>query len=257
MKIIKTVVLASSLVSPVAFAQSCEFSREINFDVDAAGLARVELDLGAGYLNVRPAENDQVSVRARACASSRGRQESMDLLQERRGDRLSIDSEIEDTVSFSIFRSNDYAYIDVDMHVPAGLLLEIEDGSGDIRIVDVVADLRIEDGSGEINILRHTGSVRIDDGSGSIDVDGLTGNLRVVDGSGDIDARNIVGNIHIPSDGSGSIDIRDVEGEVNIDDDGSGSISVHNISGNLSIGDSGSGRVNFDDIRGTVRMHDR
>ncbi|HLT64001.1 MAG TPA: DUF4097 family beta strand repeat-containing protein [Pseudohongiella sp.] len=257
MKLIKTVVLASCLISPVAFGQNCEFSRNINFDVDATGLARVELDVGAGYLNIRPSENDQVSVRARACASTRGRLESMDLVHERRGDRLVIDSEIDDNVSFSIFRSNDYAYIDVDMSVPAGLLLDIEDGSGDIRIANVSAELRIEDGSGDINILRHTGSVRIDDGSGDIDVDGLSGALRVVDGSGDIDVRNVVGNVHIPSDGSGSIDIRDIKGDVAIDDDGSGGISVHNVSGNLSLGDTGSGRVNFDDIGGNVRMRGR
>lgn len=254
MKTIKTVVLAVSLMSPVAWADSCDYSRDINFDVDASGLKQVILDLGAGHLVISQASDaSQVSVRARACADSRRRLEAMDLTQNRRGDRLSISSEIDDTLSFSLF-SWDYAYIDVDIMVPPGLMIEVDDGSGEIRIDGVDAELRIEDGSGEINISRHRGSVEIDDGSGSIDIDSLEGSLWLVDGSGDIDIRNVTGNVHIPSDGSGSIRIRDVRGNVTIDDDGSGSISVHNITGDMTVGDSGSGSVNYGDIGGSVSI---
>lgn len=254
MKMIITAVLTSGLMSSVAWADSCDYSRDINFDVDASGLEQVILDLGAGHLVVGQAENvNQVSVRARACADSRRRLESTDLVQNRRGDRLTISSDIEDSLSFSLF-NEDYAYIDVDILLPPGLVLEIEDGSGEVRIDGVEAELRIEDGSGDISIRRHQGLVEIDDGSGSIDLDDIAGAVWLVDGSGDIDVHHVSGNVHVPSDGSGSIRIRDVRGNVMIDDDGSGSISVHSITGDMTVGDAGSGSVNYGDIGGSVRL---
>lgn len=257
MKTFTSVLLAGCLISPVAMADSCRYSRDINFDVPVNGLEQVDIDVGAGYLEIRgaPAANE-ISVRARACASTQDQLDEMDLSQSRRGNRLDISSEINSTGSpFTLFGTR-YAYIDVDISLPAGLSVNIEDGSGDIRIEDVSANLEIDDGSGDIIVSNLIGDIEVDDGSGDVELETITGAVRIQDGSGDIRLDVIQGDVHMPDDGSGSIRVQNVTGNVTVDDDGSGDIDVHDVTGDFVARDTGSGDVDHSGIGGRVDVRD-
>jgi DUF4097 and DUF4098 domain-containing protein YvlB len=229
------IVLASCLLSPAVMADSCRYSRDINFEVAADELARLDIEVGAGYLHINSdTGSNSVSVRATACADSERRLDEIDLTQTRRGNTLAITSEIgDDWLSFNLFSAN-YAYLNVDISVPAGLQIDIDDGSGEITITHVLGDIRINDGSGEIRIEDLTGSVRLQDGSGDIYLNRISGSVQVLD------------------DGSGDIRIETVGGNVSIDDDGSGDISVREVTGDFETGDTGSGDVNYSAVEGRV-----
>lgn len=254
MKILTCLVLAGSLASPLAMAQSCRYSRDINFDVELLGLTRLSIDVGAGELNVTGAQrSDLISVRAVACADSQSRLDDLDLRQDRQGDRLEIASETGDSGWASVnWLGSNYAYIDVNISIPAGLVIDIDDGSGDLTLSDVSGDFRIDDGSGGIEIERVTGDVRIDDGSGDIWIQDVTGSVRLEDGSGDMELSNISGDVHVLDDGSGDIRIETVGGNVTIDDDGSGDIRVRDVRGSFETGDTGSGDVDYSGVEGRV-----
>lgn len=146
---------------------------------------------------------------------------------------------------------NNYSpYIDLKLQVPAGLALDIDDGSGAILINKMTADIKVKDGSGEL-VIHGGNNVSIDDGSGAIEVIQLNGNLAITDGSGAITVTDIKGNITI-DDGSGEIAVANVQNTVSITD-GSGDINVINTKG-LSILAAGSGDVTFDKIDGPVSM---
>lgn len=253
MKMFTSILLAGCLISPVAMADSCRHQRDINFDVSTASLKRLDIDVGAGRLEIRGAPgSDDVSVRARACADSRGQLDDMELRQSRRGDTLSISSEITSSrMPFTLF-GNRYAYIDVVITVPDGLDIEIEDGSGDIVIEDAAGDFSIDDGSGDITVRRVVGDIRVDDGSGDIRLEDITGSVRVEDGSGSIILNRISDNVHIADDGSGSIRVQTVGGNVIIDEDGSGDINVYDVTGDFIARDTGSGDVDYSGIGGRV-----
>lgn len=257
MKTFTSVLLAGCLISPIAMADSCRYSRDINFDVAVDGLKQLDLDVGAGYLDVRGAPGaGDISVRAKACADSQDLLDEMDLTQNRRGDTLSISSEVDRSGSpFTLFGMS-YAYIDVDIRIPAGLTIQIEDGSGDITIEDASGDFEIDDGSGEINIRSVVGNIEIDDGSGDVRLEDVTGTVRIEDGSGDIDLERINGDVYIPDDGSGSIRAQNVTGNVTIDDDGSGDIDVHDVTGDFIARDTGSGGVDYSGIGGRVDVRE-
>lgn len=257
MKMFTSVLLAGCLVSPVLMADNCRYSRDINFDVAIDDIEQLDIDVGAGSLNVRGASgSDQISVRARACADSQDQLDEMDLSQNRRGNTLEISSEVDSTGSpFRFFGSN-YAYIDVDISIPADLSVEIEDGSGDMTIEDVSGNFDIDDGSGDVNIRNLNGSVEVDDGSGDVELEEVTGAVRIQDGSGDIRLARIVGDVHIPDDGSGSIRVQMVTGNVTIDDDGSGDIDVHDVTGDFVARDTGSGDVDYSGVGGRVDVRD-
>ena len=254
MKTLTCVALAASFLSPLAMADDCRYSRDINFDVAVQGLERLTIDLGAGELNVTGAsQSDMISVRAQACADSQAKLDDLDLTQDRRGDSLDIASETGDSNWGTVnWFGSTYAYIDVNIAIPAGLIIELDDGSGDINLADVSGDLSIDDGSGGIELARVTGDVQINDGSGDVRVEEVTGSVRLEDGSGDLELSNISADVHVLGDGSGDIRIATVGGNVTVDDDGSGDIRVRDVMGSFETGDTGSGDVDHSDVRGRV-----
>ncbi len=262
MKMTACLALAASIVAPAALADDCRYSKDIDLEFDPDDVARLIVEVDSGYLNVRGADRgSQLVIRGRACADDRDKLDGMDLVTDLRGSDLEVRMEAESntgSLNFSLFNMSwsSYAFIDIDIEVPAGMTLEIDDGSGSIDIRDTVGELSIDDGSGSISISGVAGNVDIRDGSGGIEVRDVTGSVRVDDGSGSISIREVSGDVEIPDDGSGSIDISNVGGSVRIDDDGSGSIDVYDVEGDFIARSTGSGGVDYGRIGGRVDVRD-
>jgi len=128
-------------------------------------------------------------------------------------------------------RLNNGGAVDLEVSVPHGLRMFIDDGSGSIQIEDVQSDVEIDDGSGFIKV-SGARSVVIDDGSGPVEVFDVVEDVEVDDGSGDIRIRSVGGTVTI-DDGSGEIDVRDVEKDLDIIDAGSGSVRIANVRGTV------------------------
>ncbi len=233
----------------LAYGQSCKFSKDIEFTIDAASARNLSVEVGAGKLEIRgDANSREIKLTALACANTQEQLDDMDMLYENRGSNIKIYSEIDrDRRLFSWWRSWD-AHIDVELVVPSSLLLEVEDGSGPV-VISGVSALRLDDGSGSIRISNISGDVYINDGSGEIDVNSVDGTVSVDDGSGDL---RIVDSyaVHIIDDGSGNIVIEDISGDVYIEDDGSGGIDIERIGGDINIEDAGSGSLNVSSVAG-------
>lgn len=148
------------------------------------------------------------------------------------------------------FGSGNSPYIDLVIKVPAKMTLDIDDGSGSIKLSGIDADIKIEDGSGSIEI-QGGRDLNIQDGSGSIILSNVQGNIELDDGSGSIDISKVNGDVNI-TDGSGGMSVKDIQGLVTIED-GSGGIEVVNTKG-LTILEAGSGNLSFDKIDGQVSM---
>ncbi len=136
--------------------------------------------------------------------------------------------------------------IDLSIRVPDSLRIDVNDGSGSLRIENLRARLEIEDGSGSMDISGIDADVVVDDGSGSIRLVDIGGSVEIEDGSGSMTIERVAGDLAI-DDGAGSITARDIGGTVSVDD-GSGSINVHD-AGDFELIDDGSGSVNLDNIR--------
>ncbi|OFE13088.1 hypothetical protein PHACT_08020 [Pseudohongiella acticola] len=274
MRILLTGILPLALLSGTALAEEC---KDINFTLDSDDIRSLTLDVGAGYLGIIGSADDNapIEVQARACADSRRRLDDMEILTERRGDTWELETVTPDQNFnvFSLFSGSFNAHIDIDLTVPAGLLLDIDDGSGNIDVRNFHGELLIDDGSGDLRIVDSSGPVRIDDGSGDIDISDVEGRIdvddgsgsmtitgtrdvRVRDGSGDIRVRDTEGDVVIADDGSGDIRIERVSGNVRIDDDGSGDITVRDVQGDFGARDTGSGGIDYRDIGGRIDVQD-
>ena len=247
---IPTLILILALPAAAAAQDRCDVRREVDRQIDAAGLEGVLVDAAAGSLEVTGADVGHVRVRGVLCASDEALAADARLILERRRDAAWVEADLPEAGGWR----GGYVRMDLVVEMPRALAADVQDGSGSVT-VEGIAGLRIEDGSGSLHVRDITGGVIIDDGSGEIHVERV-GAVELDDGSGEIEIVDVRGSVLITEDGSGSIDIRDVAGDVRIEDDGSGSITVVGVGGDFILEDDGSGSVHYRDIQGRVSVPD-
>jgi hypothetical protein len=239
---IALIVLALSLagcIDALGDWDDCSVEEPRNASLDAAGATRLEIDAGSGSLEViGVAGAGTVEVRGTACAPDAERLAGIELVTERRGDTLHVETVFADDV-----RGN--RRLSLEIAAPATLAVSIDDGSGSTSVRGV-ASLSIDDGSGSLDLREIAGDVEVQDGSGTTTIAGIGGSVRVEDGSGGIEIADVRGDVRIDEDGSGPIEIRGVGGSVTIAEDGSGGIVARDLRGDFTLERDGSGSVSVE-----------
>jgi len=263
-----------------------------NRSLDAGNIRDLVIRTYSGPLTISRSDNDRIEVEvliefnndwdddeARQALS-----EGLVLDLERRGSRAELDSWVgdydeNDDVSFftwgliDFFRSGkDRPYSHLEVKVPEGIDLRINDyrgeviisgtrgdlelrtGGGDAFISNIDGDLDLQDGGGEIAVSEVTGDVEIRDGGGSLEVGKVGARLTIHDGGGSIEVANVGGHLDIRN-GGGSIRVRDIDSDGEIYD-GSGEITVSRVKGSISFTDGGGG-INVSDVGKDVIVYRR
>ncbi len=234
---------------------SSSLSAPRNAVVDAGGARILQVEAGAGSLRIEGrAGLRQVQVRGTARSSSQDVLNQIKLISERRGDVVFIKSDMPEHDSRG-WNDNYWAALDLVIEVPQGINAEIEDGSGEMHILNV-GSVEAKDGSGSVSI-EGAQEVNLEDGSGEVTIDNIRGDVRVSDGSGDINVRNVSGSFTVRRDGSGGITASDIRGSVIVQQDGSGGIDATKIGRDFTVESKGSGSINFREVSGQVDIPDR
>lgn len=203
--------------------------------LEAGGIDNFEIDAGAGSMDVKGVVGlEEIEIVATLVVPKSDEDTAMEFIEkklrlslDRSGDRARLVSHFKQ----GVFSSGSAARIDLEITVPRGMSIDIDDGAGSIELVDLGGDVSIDDGSGSITVAG-VARLSIDDGSGSIDVSSAAGDVSIVDGSGSIEVSSVAGSVTI-DDGSGSIKVRDVEQDLIIVDDGSGGLSYADVRGTV------------------------
>ena len=248
------IVMAMFVVS-LSHAGSHEYREVRNLELQAAGLSEISIDAGAGAMVVSGVEDsDEIVVVATIIVDTGDADKAAEFVGKRL--RLELERDGERAELKSGFKSgwgwDTDAAVDLDVRMPAGLNLIIDDGSGPVTVRDVSGSVRIDDGSGPIE-LANSGDVDIDDGSGSIRLEN-TAAVKIDDGSGSITIVGAAGDVYV-EDGSGTIEISGVSGSVTVDD-GSGDIEIDDVERDLIIEEEGSGSLRYTNVRGIVQLDD-
>ena len=236
--------LTLTLTAASVLADRCQHHREVHLEFDGDVYESMFLQALAGHLDVRGRDSNTIEITGRLCADSADRLETMDIEGTTYGRALEV--------TVVIPRNgwggwgNEYAYVDVEAHVPHGLGVASRDSSGDVEI-DGINLLSVDDSSGRIRTRRTTGDATIGDSSGDIRVSEHEGSLEIEDSSGMIDVRNVSGLVLIPADSSGDIRVHGA-GDVSIERDGSGDIEVANVRNGVRIGSDGSGSIHVSGV---------
>jgi hypothetical protein len=234
-----------SACSHMVFAESCLHEAPRNASVAVDGATNIRVVAGAGSLDiVGKADMSAVEAHGTACAANESQLDGIRLIAERRGDTLWIESVFEEGSNF------DNRGLSFTVELPDSLPVEIEDGSGSLKVNNVAA-LRLTDGSGEATISGVHGDLTVDDGSGGLEISDVHGPASIEDGSGSLTVRNVEGPVDI-EDGSGSLDVDDIDGDLTVRDS-SGGISIHHVVGTVRVRD-GSGRIGVSDVEGDLTI---
>ena len=230
----RSFVVMAMFVASFAHAAWNDYTEERDLELDAGDIDALEIKAGAGSMDVRGVSGDRIHVKATIVLSNVDDDDAADIIEKRmtltleeRGGNALLEADFDD----GWMGWSEGARIDLEVAVPVGTALRIDDGSGSIDVTGVEADVSIDDGSGSLDV-RDVGSVVIEDGSGSIDVANASGDVSITDGSGSISVRSVAGSVTI-DDGSGSIKVNDVEKDLILVDDGSGSFKYSNVRGRV------------------------
>jgi hypothetical protein len=229
----RSLVVMSMFVASLASASWNGYSETRELELAADGISLLDIDAGAGAIEIR-GDSNTTNIQVTATIkipklddddARKMIESSLTLTLEKRRSKASLEAYFDG----DFWHSNDSAKVDLEIRVPRGLAIFVDDGSGSLRIEGVASEIGIDDGSGSI-VVTGAESVKVDDGSGSIKIYQTSGDVFIEDGSGDITIRGVGGSVTI-DDGSGSIDVDDVEHDVIIVDDGSGSMQLSDIRG--------------------------
>jgi len=253
MRVLVGLILAAASVPALAM-HDCKFSAERNLDIDSGGLKDLQLVLGSSDARVEGVAGlKRVEVRGKACASEEGWLKGLTVTQERSGDRATVTTRREDGPHMGGWGMS-YAYIDLEVRVPADLMVDVDAGSGDSNVANVAA-LHFGSGSGDLNASHITGAVSIKVGSGDAIVDDVGSVTIERVGSGDIRATTVRGEVKVGHVGSGDVKFSDVRGGVHVESVGSGDLIVSRAGGDVEVGSIGSGDVTATDIGGSFIVH--
>jgi hypothetical protein len=230
----RSFIVMAMFIASAAQADWGDYEEERDLELDASGLSDFFIDAGAGSMTVNGDDNAKsITVTATIQVDSNDDEKAQELIAksltltlERDGDRAVLKSMFDNSTW-----SNDSGSVKLEVTMPAGIPLRIDDGSGSIIVQDTKSDLEVDDGSGSLKIY-NVGALKIDDGSGSILVEKATGDVSIIDGSGSITVSEVGGSVTI-DDGSGSINVSDVEKDLIIEEDGSGGLNVSNVRGSV------------------------
>lgn len=230
------IVMAMFVVS-LAHAGWKDFEEVRELSLEANSIDTLSIEAGAGSMDVTGVAGlDRIKVTATIVVpdadqdkAARAMEKRMVLSLQEKGNEAELKAWFKN--KFMGFGSDSYIVLDV--NVPKGMAVEIDDGAGSIEVIDVEGDITIDDGSGSIDV-ENVASVKVDDGSGSVTIKGVAGDVTIVDGSGSISVNSVQGTVTI-DDGSGGIRVSDVERDLVIVDDGSGGQSFTNIRGSVDL----------------------
>ena len=123
------------LALPVAaHAADCRYSAPRDANLDAIGLQNLVLKLGASDLDIQGVAGlNQVQVRGTACASTAAALESLQVGAKRDGASAAVVVPNDHGFNIGSLFGSRYAYLKLQVRVPATLAIRIESGSADVK----------------------------------------------------------------------------------------------------------------------------
>ena len=253
------VVLSALAPSPVIIDEARptrvrEYDEPRTARVNARGASRIIIVARAGWLRVIGKEGTtEVLAEGTARAPRTDILRDIKLTGTREGDVVRVEVEMPKMEHRNWDSSWDSGpALDLTVTVPNDIPVEIEDSSGELRVMGTAA-LALDDNSGDAEVRDIGGALRVRDGSGGLDIQNVRGDVTIDDGSGEIDVRDVTGSVTV-RDGSGSITARTVGGTVHVERDGSGGIRVVDVGGDLIVEHSRKRGVSYSGVRGRVRV---
>jgi DUF4097 and DUF4098 domain-containing protein YvlB len=247
------VVLALLCLQPVPAAASAEGSFQRTLQV--TGPVNLDLTTGSGGVNVRTGSSSEVQVTGHIKVTNWFSGNSEERIKQIEANppiqQSGNDIKIGHTNESELFHNISISY---ELVVPPETQLRSHTGSGSQSVEGLRGEVEIESGSGSLKISDIGGTVRAETGSGEIAIDRVKSSVRVKAGSGSIHATDIAGGFEGHT-GSGHITLEQTAAGSVRADTGSGGMELRGVQGSLDA-QAGSGTIVAEgDPRGAWSVH--
>ncbi len=200
---------------------------ELVFDetYDISGsLLRLESDRGGVHITGENRDDVLIEVRAEGIDVEDAR-DLLDLQVKEISGGLEVTIKMEERRGlFGFFGGNREGNVWVEVFVPRRTDLNIDNGSGGIKVKSIDGDVTVDNGSGGVKLTDIEGRVDVDNGSGGIKIENVRGEVSVDNGSGGIKMEKIKGDVSVDNS-SGGVKLEEIEGQVEVDN-GSGGVKI-------------------------------
>ena len=144
--------------------------------------------------------------------------------------------------------------VDLLLHVPRGMDVAVDCGSGDIDVAGGVGAAQLETGYGDVELAGAEGDVTASSGSGSVNVRDIEGGLvHLRSNYGDVEADGLEANVLRMKSGSGDVSLANARAEGIELGTSYGNVSARTVAGSLSA-ESGSGSVAISAFEGAAEV---
>lgn len=245
-------VLIAAFTPALASADACKLSAQRDFDVDAAGLKTLKLELGASDAHIiGVAGLTKVEVRGRACADDQAQLDRMQVTQARTGDVLDVAAKLESSAINIGFGHSGTIGLKLDVRVPASLALRVNAAAGDVDVRGV-ASLEFDSVAGDLKVNDVAGAVVLSLAAGDVE-GGNLGSLEVKrSAAGDIKLHDVKGDAHLAGVGAGDVSLSKVDGSVEIGNIGAGDVHVSQVALDVHVTSLGIGDLEVEDVGGDL-----
>lgn len=213
-------VLFLLLATSLSAAASVQGSFELTFKVN--GPADLEVLTRSGDISIRSGPAGIVTIRGKIHVGhdwfSGNRQAEVSEIEKNPPIRQAGDS-----IHIDYLNVHDIS-VDYEITAPADTKMRTHSGSGDQSIEGVHASLDMESGSGDMRLRDLDGEIHVHTGSGDVEAREVAGPLTAETGSGDIRLVSKGGDVRVHT-GSGTVELRGVNGSLQAET-GSGDVTV-------------------------------
>lgn len=269
--VLPALLVAAALMPALTHAEDCKFSEQRDFDVDAASLKTLALDLGASDATIEGVAGlTKVEVRGRICASSKEGLAPFQVEHKREGDRLIVTARHQSSAVNISIGGVRYAGLKLAVRVPSALAVVVKAAAGDVDVRGVAAldfdtdagDLNVNDVSGEVRLRLDAGDVKggklgslhvLSSAAGDIALSGVRGDVAIDDVStGDVVLEDIGGSVAVKRLETGDLHLRHVARDVRVESMDTGDLQVEDVGGDLTVRSHGMGDISHSGVRGKI-----
>jgi len=196
---------------------------------------RLELNVGASDVEIRPGSGSSIHVEAIQRGGSEG-DYLVDVVSA--GDTLRVTESSRNFFCFFCSRGVRYR-----IAVPSGAQADIRTGSGEIDVEGLSGAVSLASGSGDVRAGDLTGGLTVSTTSGEVQLNDIVGQLNVGSISGDVKLEN--GNIQ-------GATVNTTSGEVDLDGV-AGALKLSSVSGDIRVREARDGRLELSTTSGEIR----
>ena len=245
-------IFISSAALFLAACNAATFEEEETYTLDATGIEHFVIQQDAGEVIITGVEGtNEIKVSAKFVAESDEAilaeqifADKMDATLVKDGNTAYLTGEI------NFEESKEQGQLHLVVEIPNDLTIEHRQSEGPLTIRSMNADITINHGTKSIVLEDINGDVKIVDGSGGLKMTNVVGLLTINKNSGNIEMRDVDGDLTLIA-GSADVNITSHRGNITLRS-GSGDVIIDGVDGDVNLLASRKGTVEITNVTGTV-----